>query len=319
MSNIFKPRISYGPFEYPEAYDFWLKQQTAHWIHIEVSMSSDINDWKQSLSSVDKAILGNTLKGFVATELFVEDYWSSKVSRWFKKPEIQMMAHGFGAMESIHAAGYSYLEESLGIQEYDSFLKEPTAKAKIDRMINQKGKTKEEVLESLAVFSAFNEGVNLFSSFAILGSFSQRNLMKGVGKIIEWSARDEDLHSKAGCWLFREVVKENPELLTTELKSKIMEAAKVTVDLEDAFIDSVFTLGNLPNLTKEDLKNYIRFRANSKLKELGLPSKWKGVDKDKLKNLDWFNVMVSGQAIQDFFAGVETNYSKGLVDFEGVW
>ena len=88
MSNIFKPRISYGPFEYPKAYDFWTKQQAAHWTHLEVQMSSDLNDWKMYMSDVDKAILGNTLKGFVAVELFVEDYWTTKVSRWFKKSPI---------------------------------------------------------------------------------------------------------------------------------------------------------------------------------------------------------------------------------------
>ncbi len=60
--------------------------------------------------------------------------------------------------------------------------------------------------------SAFTEGVNLFSSFAILMSFQLRNLMKGTGQIVEWSVRDESLHSKAGCWLFRTMVEEMPEL-----------------------------------------------------------------------------------------------------------
>lgn len=285
----------------------------------EVQMASDVNDWKLNLTEEERYLLGSTLKGFVQSEIFIEDYWSSRVGRWFKKPEIQMMAHSFGAFESIHAVSYSYLEETLGIQDYSSFLSEPTAKDKIDRLINTGGKSKEDIALSLAVFSAFNEGVNLFSSFAILGSFSQRNLMKGVGKIIEFSAKDESLHSEAGCWLFRTFVSEFPELLNDELKRKIYDAARLTIQLEDAFIDKAFERGDLPNLTAKDLKNYIRYRANTKLQDLGLKSNWKSIDKEALSRLEWFNVMVSGTSIQDFFAGRETSYAKGVALFDEVW
>ena len=29
--NLKEERIVYKPFEYPEAFDYWLKQQQAHW------------------------------------------------------------------------------------------------------------------------------------------------------------------------------------------------------------------------------------------------------------------------------------------------
>src|SRR5690606_7576446 len=102
------------------------------------------------------------------------------------------------------------------------------------------GNSKEDIARSLAIFSAFNEGVNLFSSFAVLISFQQRNLLKGVGKIIEWSQRDEGLHSTAGCWLFRQFVAEFPDVMTEDLKKDIYDAARLTVQLEDAFIDKAF-------------------------------------------------------------------------------
>lgn len=317
--GLLDKRLEYGPFEYEDAYSYWLKQQVSHWLHTEIQMASDVNDWKLKLSETEKKVLGNTLKGFVQAEIFIEDYWSSKVSRWFKKPEIQMMAHTFGAFESIHAVSYSYLEETLGIQDYKSFLTEPAAKAKIDRLINTKGKSKEEIAKSLAIFSGFNEGVNLFSSFAILMSFSQRNLMKGLGQIIAFSIRDESLHSEAGCWLFRTFTKEYPEVFTPELKEEIYEAARLTVQLEDDFIEKAFELGDLPNLTKQDLKNYIRYRANSKLQELGLSSNWKTIDKESLERLQWFSVLSSGVEQADFFASRVSTYSKSIASFEDIW
>lgn len=317
--SILTPRVTYSPFEYEQAFDYWNKAQSAHWLHLEVSLASDINDWKLILSESEKNVIGNTLKGFVATEIFIEDYWACKVSRWFKKPEIQMMASCFASFEGIHAVAYSYLEESLGIQNHEAFLHEPTAKSKIDRLINCKGKGKEDIAKSLAVFSAFNEGVNLFSSFAILMSFSKRNLMKGLGKIIEFSIRDESLHSEAGVWLFNTFIKEFPEVMTDDLKQQIYESARLTVQLEDAFIDKAFELGPIEGLDPKDLKNYIRFRTNTKLSDLGLKYNWKNIDKESLNKLSWFDVMSQGVTNSDFFAGRETNYSKNALNFQGIW
>lgn len=319
MSNMLEPRPTYGPFEYQKAYDYFQKQQMAHWLPWEVQMGGDINDWKMKLSETDRHVIGSILKGFTQTEIFIEDYWSNRVGNWFKKPEIQMMANTFAGFEAIHAAGYSYLEESLGIQNYEAFLHEPTAKAKIDRLMETKGKTLKEIAISLAVFSAFNEGVNLFSSFAVLMSFSQRNMLKGLGQIVSWSIKDESLHSEAGCWLFRELIKENPDIWTDEVKKELYDAARLTVELEDKFIERAFEHGELPNLTTKDVKNYIRYRANTKLQDLGLKANWKNLDKEALQRLEWFNVLASGVELQDFFAQRVTEYSKSVADFEGVW
>jgi len=319
MSNLLEPRPTYGPHEYPAAYQYFLKQQMAHWLFIEVQMGGDINDWKMKLSDTDRHVIGSILKGFTQTEIFIEDYWSNKVGNWFKKPEIQMMANTFAGFEAIHAAGYSYLEESLGLQNYEAFLHEPTAKAKIDRLMDTKGKTLKEIAISLAVFSAFNEGVNLFSSFAVLMSFAQRNYLKGLGQIVSWSIKDESLHSEAGCWLFRELVKENPEIWTDEVKKELYDAARLTVELEDKFIERAFEHGELPNLSMKDLKNYIRYRANTKLQDLGLKANWKNLDKEALQRLEWFNVLASGVELQDFFAQRVVDYSKSVADFEGIW
>src|SRR5277367_3404592 len=240
---LLNPRITYAPFEYDQAYKFWELQQQSHWLHTEIAMASDINDWKLNLTDTERNVIGNILKGFTQSEVFIQDYWSSFISRKFKKPEIQMMSAAFASMESIHAVAYAYLNQSLGLEDFSAFLHEPTAKAKIDRLISTKGKSKEEIARSLAIFSAFNEGVNLFSSFAVLLNFSRFNKLKGVGQMIAFSIKDESLHSEAGCWLFRTLISEFPEIWTDELKKEIYEAARLTIELEDSFIDKTFELG----------------------------------------------------------------------------
>jgi ribonucleoside-diphosphate reductase beta chain len=317
--GLMNPRPTYAPFEYEQAYKYWELQQQSHWLHTEIAMASDINDWKLNLTDAERNVIGQILKGFTQSEVFIGEYWSQMVAKWFKKPEIQMMSASFSSMESIHAVAYAYLNQSLGLEDFSAFLHEPTAKAKIDRLITTKGKSKEEIAKSLAIFSAFNEGVNLFSSFAVLLNFSRFNKMKGLGQIIAFSIKDESLHSEAGCWLFRTLISEYPEIWTDELKKDIYDAARLTVELEDNFIDKVFELGDPEGLTAKDMKNFIRHRANTKLTDLGLKTNWKNIDKDSLQRMSWFDIMSAGVSHADFFAQRVTDYSKGTIDFSKIW
>lgn len=647
---LLNPRVSFAPYEYDRAYQFWELQSQSHWLHTEVSLASDIHDWKLNLTDSEKNVIGNILKSFTQSEVFIQEYWSQMVSKWFKKPEIQMMAAVFASFESIHAVAYAYLNQSLGLEDFSAFLQEPTAKAKIDRLITTKGKSKEEIAKSLAVFSAFNEGVNLFSSFAVLLNFARFDKMKGLGQIITFSIKDESLHclpietrvrvknkgfiplsevntgdivygykhgqivetpvrdkvrgthtgqivkfdcqaikqtvtdghymytkddeyisvmdfiktksvddivrkalpldsnidypisdgllrlmvavqadgcysqkrpdeirlhlykerkikrlegifcqlgynlewkvnktsdgrikyttsaksfpielrhsirrmmpdktfpdwfrnlstrqkqlvcdevkywdggtiykgdsyesyqycsrvqknselvaemlidlgilprvirrtftnnkrndsflvlwtsdkletchndhgkghgikadryqveqvvdlevgclttgtnnflimtdagtveltgnSAAGCWLFRTLISEYPDIFTDELKKELYEAARLTIDLEDAFIDKAFELGPIEGMDPKDLKNFIRHRANEKLIEINLKPNWRNIDKESLRRMEWFDVMSAGTTSQDFFAGRVSDYAKGTIDFSTIW
>jgi ribonucleoside-diphosphate reductase beta chain len=316
--SLLTPRATYAPFEYDQAYKYWELQQQSHWLHTEIAMASDINDWKMLLTETEKHVVGHILKGFTQSEVFIQEYWSQMVAKWFKKPEIQMMSAAFASMESIHAVSYAYLNQSLGLEDFEAFLHEPTAKAKIDRLVGTKGKTKEEIARSLAIFSAFNEGVNLFSSFAILLNFSRFNKMKGLGQIISFSIKDESLHSDAGCWLFRTLVSEFPEIMTDELKKDLYDAARLTVELEDAFIDKAFEHGPIEGLDVKDMKNFIRHRTNTKLNDLGLNKNWKNIDKESIDRMSWFDVLSSGRSHADFFDSKISDYSKGVTDFSKI-
>ena len=314
--SITEPRIYYKPFEYQEAFNFYKDQHRAHWLADEVPLASDLNDWKLKLNESEKNLIGNILKSFAQTEVHVNDYWSTKVSIWFPKPEIQAMARVFADFESIHAEAYARLNEELGLDDFKAFMEDEVSKAKIDRLIETPGTTIEEQALSLAIFSAFTEGVNLFSSFAILMSFQLRNLMKGTGQIVEWSVRDESLHSKAGCWLFRKLLEEQPELNTPALRSKVIEACELSVNLEFDFIEKAFEMGDIEGLTKEQVKNFIKARANEKMIELGYPAVYNDIDPNLLKQIEWFGHLTSGKTHQDFFAGRVTSYSKSTADWD---
>ncbi len=322
--SLLDPRPFYKPFEYPHANELFQLAVQSFWVWTEVSMSGDVSDLHSACSPGERSAVINVLRLFTQLEVNIEEYWSQKVARWFPKPEIQQMANIFAGFEAIHISAYSYLNDSFGLShdEYKSFLNDASMKAKIDRLsaLLNKEETLEDIARSLAVFSAFTEGVALFSSFAILLNFGRFSRLKGVGQIIRWSIRDESLHSNAGCWLFRELVSEHPELLTDDFKKSIYQAARDTVELEDAYIDRVFEGGGVEGLTSKQLKTFVRHRANTKLGDLGLKMNWKNLDKAEIESVtSWFDVMSAGTEHTDFFAQRSTSYSRGHIDWSRIW
>ena len=320
MSKLFKERIPYKPFEYPDYYtEGWLKQAQAFWLHTEIPMQGDVKDWNEHLTKEEKNLVGNILLGFAQTECAVSDYWTTMVTNWFPKHEIKQMAMMFGSQETIHATAYSYLNETLGLDDFSAFLHEPAIAEKFELLtatsndwkhtdLEVNADARKEVGRSLAIFSAFSEGVSLYSSFAVLYSFQMRNLLKGIGQQMKWSIRDESLHSKMGCQLFREMCSEFTEL-KADSKSSIEEAARLIVELESKFIDKMFEMGELENLSSTDLKEFIKARTNTKLVELGYESIFE-YDKDAVERLDWFYQLSGGVTHTDFFAVRPTDYSK---------
>jgi len=321
--GLFDERIAYKPFEYPEYYnEGWLKQAQAFWLHTEIPMTADVKDWNEKLTPAEKHLVGNILLGFAQTECAVSDYWTQKVVGWFPKHEIQQMAMMFGSQETIHAVAYSYLNETLGLEDFEAFLHEPATADRFENLVSYEGKDKIGIAKSLAVFSAFAEGVSLYSAFAVLYSFQLRNLLKGIGQQMKWSVRDESLHSKMGCQLFRHMCEETPNL-KEDCKDHVLEAANIMVDLELKYIDKMFEQGDIENLKKEDLKNFIKKRANEKIVELGYNNQANHFrfDAASASTLDWFYHLTGGVTHTDFFAIRPTDYSKANEgeDFEDIW
>ena len=117
--------------------------------------------------------------------------------------------------------------------------------------------------------------------------------------------------------LFRTYIEENREIWTDELKSKIYTIAERMVELEDKFIDLAFETGGIEGLTKEEVKQYIRYIANRRLISLGM----KGVFKVKKNPLPWVEEMINAPTHTNFFENRATDYAKGALSgrWEDVW
>lgn len=323
LPRLFTPRLSYKPFEYPEFFEAgWTPQSNAFWLHTKIPMSRDVKDWNENLSENEKQIISKILRGFAQTECTVLDYWSGTVAKVFPKYEIVHMATCFAYFETIHASAYFYLNETLGLdKDSETFMDDKTTADKLEMLINFNAENSNGEIDykrlglSLAVFSGVAEGLILFSSFAVLMSFMTRNLVPGIIQQMTWSVRDESLHSQMGCQLFQQMCLEIPDLLDEELSDQIYEAFELGLKLETNFINQVFQGGDLPNLSKEHLINFMRYRANDRLRALGLSGKYE-VDRDMMDDMMWFDMAISDVQKKDFFVVKPTEYSKSTFSWD---
>ena len=232
-----------------------------------------------------------------------------------------MMLLGFAAREALHIAAYSHLIETLGLPEsmYNQFMEYQQMRDKHDYILNisKQDNNKENIALNIAVFSAFTEGMQLFSSFIMLLNFPRHGVMRGMGQIITWSIVDETQHCESMIKLFRTYVEENREIWNDELKGRIYSVAEKMVQLEDKFIDLSFEMGPMENLTSDDVKIYIRYITDRRLISLGL----KGIYKVKKNPLPWVESMINAPVHTNFFENRATDYAKGALSgtWEDIW
>ena len=191
----------------------------------------------------------------------------------FKPVEVRMMLAAFSNMETIHIAAYALLLETIGMpdSEFSAFMEYEEMAAKHDYLGQFGVDNEKDILTSMAVFGGFTEGLQLFASFAMLMNFPRFNKMKGMGQIVSWSVRDESLHCEGMMKLFHTFAEETGAL-TQDVKDNIADCCQTVVKLEDKFIDLSFEMGEVEGMTPEDIKSYIRYIADWRMKQLKLPT-----------------------------------------------
>lgn len=308
--RLLKPRLTYKPFEYPQYFEYFKRQNQAHWLPTEVSLESDVTDYRFHLTPEERNLVTQVLRFFTQGDVVVNDNYNTRLIPTFPKPEVKMMLSAFASMESVHVWAYSYLNDSLGLpeSEYAAFLDYKSMREKCEFLQGFDISDLKSLALNMAVFGAFMEGVSLFGSFAILMNFPRLGKLKGVGQIVTWSQRDEALHSDGVCRLFRDLVQENPLLDTDSMRAQIKGACREIVRLEDNFIETCFALGPVTGLTAQDVKWYIRFIADKRLKALGLYPIY-----NVSNPLPWLDIALNAKEHANFFEARATEYTKGAV------
>lgn len=316
-SNVFAPRGHFKPMAYEWAFAAYHEQQKAHWLPEEVPLHEDVVDWKAKLTVPEKNLLTQIFRFFTQGDIDVSEGYVDKYLPIFRHPELRMMLMAFANMEAVHVHAYSLLLEEIGMPEveYRAFQKIKEMAAKHDFVTQGADELvlgfsdAQKTAFDIAIFSAFTEGLHLFSSFAILLNFTRFGKMKGMGQIVTWSIRDESMHVAGMTRLFRTITSEDGSVMTPAFVGQLVKACRTMVALEDDFIDLCFTEagGEIEGLTAADMKLYTRFIADRRMQQLGVEPIF-GVETSPL---GWLTEMLNVVEHANFFETRATEYSKG--------
>ena len=313
--SLLETNTAYKPFKYPWAVDMAVQHEQLHWGEWEAKLQDDVTQWATKLTDVEKNHITQILRLFTQSDVAVGTNYIEYYLHKFKNNEIRAMLTSFVNREFVHQRSYALLNDTLGLpeEEFSAFTAVQEMQDKLDFMANIDVNSHQGLAMAIAR-SVLNEGMSLFSAFAMLLNYQRFGKMRGMSEIVEWSVRDETMHCEGMVKLFRTFCDEHPRIVTDEFKANIYQMFRDAVVLEDKVIDLAFELGDIEGLTKEEVKAYIRYIANRRLTQLGLKPNWTRNTENPLPWLDW---VLNGDSFKNFFEGTVTDYNAA--GMEGDW
>ena len=312
--NIFEKRLNLKPYDYPALNEYVDAIRHSYWIHTEFNYTSDIQDFKTSLTELEKNAIKNTMLAISQIEVAVKTFWGD-IYKKMPKPEIGSVGSTFAESEVRHHDAYSHLLEILGLNnEFQNLKKKPVIMRRVNylesALKNVNSEDNKEFSESIILFSLFIEHVSLFSQFLIIMAFNKhKNVLKGISNVVEATSKEEQIHGDFGIDVIKIIKEENPDWFDEGHSLLVQETCKEAYISESKIIDWIFEKGELDFLPKDVIKEFIKNRFNKSLESIGI-SKVFDVDDTLLSQTDWFDDEIIGTKHGDFFVKRSINYSK---------
>lgn len=310
--SIFEERFNYKPFEYPEIEELGSKLTDTFWTHKELTFEGDKIDF-HNLNGTEKEIVLRTLTLIATIEVKVKDFWG-QLGNHFPKPEIKELGSIASESEVRHTKSYDKLLSVLDMEEYyNEALKNDFILGRFNYLdkylkLSPHNSDNSKYLLKLILFSVLIENVSLFSQFAtIMYFYKHKGIMKDIRNIVKWTSIDEQLHFNIGVLLTNILRKEFPEMFTDDLEELVHKACLKAIKYESKLLEWVFEKGELEKMSKESLENYMKFRVNESLDQLGFKKLFE--NQESPKELDFFYEEVFADSQDDFFAVRPVDYT----------
>lgn len=311
--NLFKKRLEFKPYEYPELMEFKDAIRHAYWLHTEFNFSGDIQNYHVDINSHEKNVITRSMLAISQIEMGVKRFWGD-LYYYFPKPEVDMVGATFADSESRHSDAYAFLIEKLGLNDEFSKIREiPALMGRIEYMekfMKDKNLDQKGFVLSLVLFSLFIEHISLFSQFLIIMSFNKhKNMFKGMSNAVEATSKEEEIHGKFGIELYRILRTEHSDLFTPEFFEQLIELSKHAFEAEMNIVEWIFDGKDMDFLNRDTVKNYIKQRYNNSFQSLGLDPVYE-IDQKLLEETKWFDIELLSTKETDFFNKRSTDYSK---------
>jgi ribonucleoside-diphosphate reductase beta chain len=314
--------VQLWPIKHQFAWDAYNVGNANHWLPTEISMQTDIEQWKSNtVLTEDERLAFRTVLGFFTTADSIAA--NNLVLAFYKhitSPEARLFLLRQAYEEAIHTQAYQYIVESLGLdgpaifnmyREVDAiFDKEEFILSFNQGIFDPNFKTgtfeaDQKFLENMCVFSLILEGIFFYSSFAVIFGFQRQNKLVGSAEQIQYIMRDESAHMNFGIDMINTIKQEQPELWTTQFAERIKSLVMKAVDLEYKYATTVFPKG-IFGLNSEGFKQYIQHIADRRVTRVGIPAIYGSANP-----FPWMSEAVDLNKEKNFFETRVTEYKTG--------
>lgn len=312
--DIFKPRKSLKPYEYPELESYKEAIQHSYWLHTEYNYTSDIQDYKINVKPHERTAIRNAMLAISQVEVSVKTFWAKLYDR-LPKPELANVGMTFAESEVRHSDAYSHLLELLGLNEiFEDLESIPALNHRVDYLnshikYSESGANRDYAI-SVLLFSAFIEHISLFSQFLIIMSFNKyQNLFSGISNVIEATSKEEQLHGEFGIDLINTIHEENPDWFDDDMAQEIYNLVKDAFESEKEVLAWIYEDGDIDFMPQATVLEFIKNRLNNSLEAIGLERIFDTNAAEVEKTL-WFDEEIVATKHVDFFAKRSVNYTK---------
>lgn len=311
------------PFKYEWAWQKYLDGCANHWMPQEVNMNADIALWKSEdgLTDDERIIIKRSLGFFSTADSLVANNLVLAIYRLITNPECRQYILRQAFEEAIHTHAYQYCIESLSMDEgeiFNMYREIPSVARKATwglkytqslsdpKFTTGRTETDQQLLRNLIAFYCVLEGIFFYCGFTQILSMGRRNKMNGVAEQFQYILRDESMHVNFGIDMINQIKIENPHLWDKAFQDEVIQMILEGTMLEIEYARDTMPRGVL-GMNAAMMEEYLKFIANRRLAQLGLPEQYKGVNNP----FQWMSEMMDLRKEKNFFETRVTDYQTG--------
>jgi ribonucleoside-diphosphate reductase beta chain len=279
--------LTLRPMRYPQFYERYRDAIRNTWTVEEVDFSLDLNDLRHKVGPAERHLIERLVAFFATGDSIVANNLVLNLYRHVNAPEARMYLSRQLYEEALHVQFYLTL--------LDTYLPDPAARAKafaaVENIPSIRRKAefcfrwmdsvhrlerletraqRRQFLLNLVCFAACIEGLFFFGAFAYVYYLRSRGLLHGLASGTNWVFRDESGHMAFAFEVIRVAREEEPDLFDDELKAQVLRMLCEAVDCEYRFAEDVLS-GGVAGLSLRDMRQYLKYVADQRLAQLGLP------------------------------------------------
>jgi ribonucleoside-diphosphate reductase beta chain len=278
--------LTLRPMRYPQFYDRFRDAIKNTWTVEEVDLHSDLKDLAR-LTSAEKHLVHRLVAFFATGDTIVANNLVLNLYQHLNAPEARLYLSRQLFEEGVHVQFYLTLLDTYVPDERERF--EAFAAVENIPSIRRKAefcykwvdsifalhelRTRDDrraFLLNLICFAACIEGLFFYGAFAYVYFLRSRGLLHGLASGTNWVFRDESMHMAFAFDVVDTVRREEPDLFDEALTSQVREMMVEAVACELQYAEDLLGQG-VPGLPLSDMTSYLRYVADRRLAQLGMP------------------------------------------------